>query len=325
MQFTLGISSDLLTNEGNPCFGEQPLEALYKENQILVEWMEPNIQILSEKETSKFDAILLNSPKLTSDSINPKNNKLKIVSRFGVGYDSVDLDVLRKHKIILTNTPNAIRRPVAIASLTMILSLSAKLLIKDNLLRKGGWNERTNHMGVGLTNKTLGLVGFGGIGREFVKISKHLFEKVLCFDPFVDKEEMRNLQVDKVDFDEIAKLSDFLVILCDLNEKSRGMIDSTFLNKMKSSSFLVNLARGPIVNESDLITSLKQGKIAGAGLDVMTNEPIEQNNELINLKNTILTPHSLCWTEECFDSIASEAISSILNYFNNKDIVNRVV
>ena len=325
MQFTLGISGDLLTNDGNPCFGDQPLEVVRKEKKILCEWMEPSIKILSEKETSKYDAILLNSPKLTKDSINPKNNKLKIVSRFGVGYDSVDLEVLKKNKIILTNTPNAVRRPVAVASLTMILSLSSKLMIKDNLLRDGRWNERTNHMGIGLINKTLGLIGFGGIGREFVKISKDLFKNVICYDPFVDKGEMKNLQVDKVDFDEVAKSSDFLVILCDLNEKTKGMINSSFLNKMKRSSYLINLSRGPVVKEDDLIFSLKQNKIAGAGLDVMTNEPIEENNELINLKNTILTPHSLCWTDECFDSIAKEAISSILNYFNKKNILNRVV
>ena len=325
MQFVVGISGDLLTNEGNPCFGEQPLEALFKEKQILVEWMEPSIQILSEKETSKYDAILLNSPKLTKESINPKNNKVKIVSRFGVGYDSVDLDVLKKNKIILTNTPNAVRRPVAIASLTMILSLSGNLIIKDNLVRKGRWNERANHMGVGLTNKTLGLIGFGGIGREFIKISKDLFKKIICYDPFVAKEEMKNLQVEKVNFDEIASLSDFLVILCDLNVKTRGMIDKTFLDKMKSSSFLINLSRGPVVNENDLIVSLRQNKIAGAGLDVMTNEPIEENNELIHLKNTILTPHSLCWTDECFNSIATEAISSVLSYFKNKNILNRVI
>ncbi|MDA9714730.1 hypothetical protein N9U67_00705 [bacterium] len=325
MQFILGISGDLLTNEGNPCFGVEPLEALYKEKKILVEWMDPSIKILSEKETTKYDAILLNSPRLNKESINPKNNKVKIVSRFGVGYDSVDLDVLKKNKIILTNTPNAIRRPVAVASLTMILSLSGKLMIKDNLVRKGLWNERTNHMGVGLTKKTLGIVGFGGIGREFVKISKDLFKNIICYDPFVGKGEMENLQVHKVDFDQIAKSSDFLVILCDLNEKTRGMIDSTFLNKMKNSSYLINLSRGPVVNENDLIASLKQNKISGAGLDVMTNEPIEEDNELLNLKNIILTPHSLCWTDECFNSIATEAISSILNYFNNKKISNRVI
>ena len=276
MQFTIGITSDLLTKDGNPCFGEQPLEALYKKKQILVEWMDPSIQILSEKETSKYDAILLNSPRLTKDSINPKNNKLKIVSRFGVGYDSVDLDILKDNKIILTNTPNAVRRPVAVATLTMILSLSGKIMIKDNLLREDRWNDRTDHMGVGLTNKTLGLIGFGGIGREFVNISKDLFKKVICYDPFISKEEMKKLETHKVDFNEIAVLSDFLVILCDLNEKTRGMIDSTFLNKMKSSAYLINLSRGSVINENDLIVSLRNNKIAGAGLDVMTNEPIEE-------------------------------------------------
>ncbi len=325
MKFTLGISGDLLTNEGKPCFGEQPLEALYKENQIIVEWMDHKIQILSENETSKYDAILLNSPRLTKNSINPKNNKVKIVSRFGVGYDTVDIGVLKTNKIILTNTPYSVRRPVAVAALTMVLSLSGKLITKDNLLRNGLWNERTNHMGIGLMNKTLGLVGFGGIGKEFVKISKHLFKKVVCFDPFVSKEEMKKFQVDKISFDEIPKSSDFLVILCDLNENTRGMIDRIFLNKMKSSSYLINLSRGPVVNENDLIISLRENKIAGAGLDVMSNEPIDENNELIKLNNTILTPHSLCWTDECFQSIASEAISSILSYFRDENILNRVV
>ncbi len=325
MQFTLGISGDLLTSDGNPCFGEEPLEVIYKEKQILCEWMEPSIQTLSEKETSKYDAILLNSPKITRNSINPKNNKLKIVSRFGVGYDSVDLDVLKKNKIILTNTPHAVRRPVAVASLTMILSLAGKIIIKDNLLRRGRWSERTNYMGVGLINKTLGIIGLGGIGKEFVKISKDLFKRVVCYDPFVSRDEMKTLSVDKVEFDEIANLSDFIVILCDLNENTRGMIDINFFNKMKSSSYLINMSRGPVVNENDLITALKQNKIAGAGLDVMKNEPIEKNNELINLKNTILTPHSLCWTDECFNSIAKEAISSIINFYYNKRILNIVI
>ena len=117
--------------------------------------------------------------------------------------------------------------------------------------------------------------------EEFINISKDLFENVICYDPFVGEEDMKNLQVNKVNFDEIAKLSDFLVILCDLNKKTRGMIDSSFLNKMKGSSYLINLSRGPVIKENDLITSLKQNKIAGAGLDVMINEPIEVNNELL--------------------------------------------
>ena len=130
-------------------------------------------------------------------------------------------------------------------------------------------------MGTGLLNKTLGVIGFGGIGREFVMISKDLFKKVICYDPFVSLEEMKNFQVDKVDFDKIAKMSDFLVILCDLNEKTKGMIDR-LLNKMRRNSYLINLSRGPVVKENDLIISLKQNKIAGAGLDVMTCEPLKK-------------------------------------------------
>ena len=292
---------------------------------INIEWIDPSLEILSEKETSKFDAILLNSPRLTKESINEQNNRLKIVSRFGVGYDSVDLEVMKKNKIVLTNTPNAVKRPVAVASLTMILSLAGNLFKKDQLLRDGKWNERTNYMGVGLSKKTLGIIGCGGIGREFVKISQHLFQEVISFDPNVSENEMKSINIQKVNFNEIAYKSDFLVILCDLNEKTRGMINKKFLEKMKSSSFVINLSRGPVVNENDLIYVLKHNKIAGAGLDVMTNEPIENTNELISLKNTILTPHSLCWTEECFDSIASEAITSIISFYKKQNILNRVI
>ena len=325
MQFELGITGDLLTKSGKPCFGESPLEAIYNEKNIKIEWIDPSLEILSEKETSRFDAILLNSPRLTKESINEQNNRLKIVSRFGVGYDSVDLEVMKKNKIILTNTPNAVKRPVAVASLTMILSLAGNLFKKDQLLRDGKWNERTNYMGVGLSKKTLGIIGCGGIGREFVKISQHLFKKVISFDPNVSENEMKSINIQKVDFNEIAYKSDFLVILCDLNEKTRGMIDKKFLEKMKSTSFIINLSRGPVVNENDLIFVLKHNKIAGAGLDVITNEPIENTNELISLKNTILTPHSLCWTEECFDSIASEAITSIISFYKKRNIINRVI
>ena len=325
MQFEFGITGDLLTKSGKPCFGESPLEAIYNEKNIKIEWIDPSLEILSDKETSRFDAILLNSPRLTKESINEQNNRLKIVSRFGVGYDSVDLEVMKKNKIILTNTPNAVKRPVAVASLTMILSLAGNLFKKDQLLRDGKWNERTNYMGVGLSKKTLGIIGCGGIGREFVKISQHLFKKVISFDPNVSENEMKSINIQKVDFNEIAYKSDFLVILCDLNEKTRGMIDKKFLEKMKSTSFIINLSRGPVVNENDLIFVLKHNKIAGAGLDVITNEPIENTNELISLKNTILTPHSLCWTEECFDSIASEAITSIISFYKKRNIINRVI
>lgn len=324
MSFNLGISGDLLTKSGVPCFGEEPLKKLEVIKDLNITWMDPNIEFISQDHASKFDAILLNLPKINMDSLIRNDLRLKIVARFGVGYDTVDVNALKMKNVILTNTPNAIRTPVAVATLTMILALSSKIFAKDNLLRRGEWNSRTDFMGIGLSQKTLGVIGCGNIGKEFIKISKHLFKNVISFDPNVSMETMLELGVKKVDFYQLANDSDFVSILCDLNNSTKGLIDIKFLNHMKKSSILVNLSRGPVINEKDLINCLKNNKIYGVGLDVMDVEPIKRDNELMNFENVILTPHSLCWTEECFDSIATEAISSIINFYKKEPIKNKV-
>ena len=324
MKFILGISGDLINSKGVPCFGEKSLEKIYNRADIDLVWMDPNITEISQDMAAKFDAILLNLPKATKKTVERSDCRLKIISRFGVGYDSVDIVAMKNKNIIVTNTPNAVRRPVAVAALTMIFSLSGKLLLKDKLVRSGSWNERTNHMGVGLTEKTLGVLGAGNIGSELIQLSKPFFGEIISYDPFLSKEELNKKGVEKVELSELAKKSDFVVILCNLNENTKNLIDIKFFKQMKDSSFIINMSRGPVIKEKDLIFALKNKLIMGAGLDVMTIEPVEKDNPLLEMKNTVLTPHALCWTDECFADIANEAIESILNYKDNKKIKNRV-
>ena len=324
MKFILGISGDLINSKGVPCFGEKSLEKIYNRADIDLVWMDPNITEISQDMAAKFDAILLNLPKATKKTVERSDCRLKIISRFGVGFDSVDIVAMKNKNIIVTNTPNAVRRPVAVAALTMIFSLSGKLLLKDKLVRSGSWNERTNHMGVGLTEKTLGVLGAGNIGSELIQLSKPFFGEIISYDPFLSKEELNKKGVEKVELSELAKKSDFVVILCNLNENTKNLIDIKFFKQMKDSSFIINMSRGPVIKEKDLIHALKNKLIMGAGLDVMTIEPVEKDNPLLEMKNTVLTPHALCWTDECFADIADEAIESILNYKDNKKIKNRV-
>jgi len=324
MKFILGISGDLINSKGVPCFGEKSLEKIYNRADIDLVWMDPNITEISQDMAAKFDAILLNLPKATKKTVERSDCRLKIISRFGVGYDSVDIVAMKNKNIIVTNTPNAVRRPVAVAALTMIFSLSGKLLLKDKLVRSGSWSERTNHMGVGLTEKTLGVLGAGNIGSELIQLSKPFFGEIISYDPFLSREELNKKGVEKVELSELAKKSDFVVILCNLNENTKNLIDIKFFKQMKDSSFIINMSRGPVIKEKDLIFALKNKLIMGAGLDVMTIEPVEKDNPLLEMKNTVLTPHALCWTDECFADIANEAIESILNYKDNKKIKNRV-
>ena len=322
--FKVGISGDLLNSNNKPCFGISPLNLLKNRDDIEIFWMDKSIIELDSEMTSKFDAILLNLPKANANCVSYANCKLKIISRFGVGFDSVDIEAMRKKNIIVTNTPNAVRRPVAVAALTMIFAVAGKLLQKDNLVRSGNWNERTNFMGIGLSQKTLGVVGAGNIGAETIKLSAPFFKNILAYDPFKSEKQLSQISAIKAELLELANKSDFIVILCNLDKNTQGMIDSTFFSNMKKSAYIFNLSRGPVINEEDLENAIESKKISGAGLDVTEKEPISINSKLLKLENVIITPHALCWTDECFHDIATEAINSILNFKDNKPILNQV-
>ena len=129
MKFKIGISGDLINSDGVPCFGEDSLEQIYNRKDLQMEWMDPSIVELSQDLTAKYDAILLNLPKANKESVKRKDCRLKIISRFGVGFDSVDIKAMKDKGIIVANTPNAVRKPVAVAALTMVFALSGKLLL----------------------------------------------------------------------------------------------------------------------------------------------------------------------------------------------------
>ena len=322
--FKVGISGDLLNNENEPCFGNAPLELLKKRKDIEISWMDKAITEITTDMTADFDAILLNLPKANAHCVSNKDCRLKIISRFGVGFDSVDIEAMKRKNIIVTNTPNAVRRPVAVATLTMIFGLASKLIKKDHLVRTGNWDQRTNFMGVGLSRKTLGVIGAGSIGTEAIKLSKPFFKNILAFDPFLSNKEISKKGAQKVDLQELASKSDFIVILCNLNTSTKYMINSEFFSNMKKSGYIFNLSRGPVVNEIDLEKALEDRKIAGAGLDVTNTEPLDADSKLLKYDNVIITPHALCWTDECFHDIATEAIGSILDFIDKKPMLNQV-
>ncbi len=324
MKFKVGISGDLINSDGIPCFGLKPLENFKIRSDIDFEWMDPSIKELTQDMTANYDGILLNLPLANFKSIQREDCKLKIIARFGVGYDSVDVKAMKQKNIVVTNTPNAVRRPVAVAALTMIFALSGKIFKKDHLVRSGNWNDRTNHMGVGLTQKVLGVIGAGNIGSEFIRLSRPFFKDIVCYDPYLSKIQIQEKGAKKLELSELADKSDFVVVLCNLNQETLNLIDSGFFKRMKPTAYIINMSRGPVINEKDLIEALQNKIINGAGLDVMSEEPIKNHNELLMLENTILTPHALCWTDECFADIANEAISSILNFVDKKEMLNIV-
>jgi D-3-phosphoglycerate dehydrogenase len=238
---------------------------------------------------------------------------LRIVARHGVGYDSVDVAALTAKRIVLTNTPLAIRRPVAVATLTLLFALAGRLFAKDRITRSGRWIERADLMGTGLIGRTLGIVGGGGIGQELLRVSAAFGMRRVVADPYADRAAIAALDATLVPLERLLRESDFVVIACLLNDETRHLIGAAQLAQMKRSAYFINVARGPIVDEPALIDALRAGTIAGAALDVFEQEPVDSSNPLLRMDSVIVTPHALCWTDECFHAIASAGLQSVVD------------
>ena len=317
--FRVGLTRDLLTPGGEPSFGEGPLALLEDDPRIEWEYLPEAVTEITPDIMARYDGLYVNSPAVTAAAAARADCRVRIVARHGVGYDSVDVPALAARGIVTTNTPIAIRRPVAVAALTMIFALAGRLFEKDRLTRANRWHERTAWMGLGLTTRTLGVIGVGGIGRELLGLAQavrlaHARCRSLCGSGGGDRASAPEL----VPLDRLLAESDFVVATVLLNDETRHLMNAQRFALMKPSAFFVNLSRGPIADEQALIAALQDKVIAGAGIDVFEQEPVAADNPLLAMDNVIVTPHSLCWTDECFDQIAREGLACIVDFANGR-------
>ena len=312
--FRLGLTRDLLTPAGEPSFGAGALEVLARNPVIDWEYLPESVPEITPEIMARYDGLYVNSPRVTRAAVARDDCRVRIVARHGVGFDSVDVKGLAQKGILTTNTPVAVRRPVAVAALTQLFALAGRLFAKDRLTREGRWNERTAHMGLGLTTRTLGVVGVGGIGREFLTLARPFGWRMLGTDPNVDASVIQGLGASKVALEALLEQSDFVVVMCLLDEGTRHLMNAERFARMKPDAFFVNIARGPVADEVALIDALRRGLIAGAAIDVFEQEPVDPHNPLLAMDNVILTPHALCWTDECFDAIAREGLGCVVDF-----------
>ena len=317
-RFRVGLTRDLLTRSGQPSFGQGPLALLNSDPRIEWEFLPESVDEITPDIMARYDGLYVNAPRVTAASVARADRRVRIVSRHGVGYDAVDVHALAAKGVMATNTPVAVRRPVAVAALTFIFALAGRLIEKDRLTRRGGWNERSSHMGLGFTTRTLGVIGAGGIGRELLALARPFGWKMLAADPYAEPAAVNALGAECVPLERLLRDSDFVVVTALLNDETRHLLNATRLAQMKPSAYLINLARGPIVDEPALIAALQRGTIAGAGIDVFEQEPVAPDNPLLAMDNVLVTPHALCWTDECFDAIAREGLACIADFANGR-------
>ncbi len=249
------------------------------------------------------NGVIVLTPAVTADSVR-NSDDLVAVGRFGVGYDAVDVMACTEKDVMVFITAGAVDRSVAEATIGWMIGLTHHFRTKDALVRSGQWDERSKYMGRELRDRTLGVIGLGGIARKAIELLKGWgMNPPLAFDPFMNPAAAKQLGVNLVDLDELLRDSDFVSVHCPLTDETRGLIGRRELSVMKPSAYLLNTARGGIVDEDALFEALKEHRIAGAALDCFAEEPLTKPSRFAELDNVLLAPHSIAWTGELFRDI----------------------
>ena len=272
------------------------------------------------------DAMALRTSKLGADLINAAN-KLKIISRHGVGYDNVDLEAVKKKKIILSITTNSNATSVAEHVFFMMLTISRGADTYDKTVKEGKFLNRKNlELSKELWNKNILIAGFGRVGKNLIKKCIGFDMNIFVYDPFVDKKIIDSLGGKKIDnFQNAIQEMDYISFHMPLTDKTKNLINMKVLSSMRKNSIIINASRGGIINEIDLNEALNKGMIFGAGLDVFEKEPPSPNNPLLKNKKVLLSPHSATFTEECNERMSKETIQNIIDFFENKLDKSKIV
>jgi phosphoglycerate dehydrogenase-like enzyme len=298
--FRVGFSADFCREDGTLAFPDIGLSLLDAVPEVSYEFLKDYRPEYVPAQLTDYDVLISLKPRITAQSL-ANAERLCAIGRCGVGYDNVDLRACTERGIAVYITPGGVVRPVAESILLMILALSHRLLQKDRMVREGRWAESTQRLGREPRDRVVGTVGLGNIASETIRLLSVLnVRKFLAFDPYSSEPRAREVGAELVSLDQLLSESDYVLVNCPLNTETRGLIGADQLARMKSDAVLINTARGPIVDETALIESLKQGKIAGAALDVFEKEPLGADSPLTTMDNVLLTSHSIAWTEELF-------------------------
>ncbi len=269
-----------------------------------------------------YDGILIRSAtKLTADILENCSN-LKVIGRAGVGVDNVDLDVATKNKILVMNTPLGNLEATAELTVGLMFSLYRHIHNANASTHEGKW-EKAKFMGTELKGKTLGIVGFGNIGQRVAEICKVIGMQILTNSNSANDEVLNSFGAKKVSTEDLLSSSDVLSLHTKLNDQTKNMLNKESMATMKSSSVIINCARGGLINESDLKDALNNDVIAGAAIDVYETEPATEN-VMFGAKNLLLTPHLGASSKEAQSNVAIDVANQVADFLKENKIVNNV-
>jgi len=315
----------------------EPLPLVDEEKKILSRYASVTVaNTTSEDQLVEFvkdvDVIMVVYAKITKRIINSAT-KLKGIVRYGIGVDNIDLEAATAKGVVVANVPDYAIETVADHAWALILALVRRIVIADKYVRNrlyiGKWTNPPEYLrGIDLSGKVLGLVGVGRIGREVAKRAKGFGVKILGYDPYISSDVAKEFGIELVNLDTLLSESDIISIHCPLTKETYHLINEDKIRLMRKRPYIINTARGAIIDEKALYKALKEGWIAGAALDVFEIEPPPENNPLFELDNVVLTPHIAWYTEEALRRLEMSAVEEAIRILRGelpRNIVNREV
>ncbi len=314
----ISLTADFRHQDGSLKFDDIGLSVLEKDDRMQVRFFDEHRSEIGTDQLGNADGAIVLTPSVTRETLAGAPGLLAI-GRFGVGYEAVDVQACTDADVLLFITAGAVDRPVAEATVGWMIALTHHMRAKDILVREGRWDDRSGYMGSELRDRTLGVIGLGGIARATIKLLGAFgMNQPLAFDPFVTPEAAADAGVRLVDLAGLLAESDFVSIHCPLTEQTRGLLGADELARMKPGAFLINTARGGIVDEDALFEALKERRIAGAALDCFEDEPVTEPHRFGALDNVLLAPHSIAWTKELFRDIGLAACQGMVDLADGK-------
>jgi len=324
--FQVALTGDFLDEQGSPAYGTSGLECLsrypYLRWRFLTDqapragdsgyWSHLYSLEIAPEYIRDVDGLIVLRPWVTPGTFAAGADNLVAIGRSGAGYDKIDLAACTEQGVAVFNAPMALNHSTASAALLFMLALAKRLPDQERIVRQGHWDQQAAVLGGEIQNRTLGIVGLGHSGRELVRLVAPFAMRVLAYSPHGDAAVARSLGVHLTSLEDVFAASDFVSLHCRLTAATRRLIGARHLALMKPTAFLINVARGELVDQDALVAALRDRRIAGAGLDVYEVEPLPWDDPLVGLDNVILTPHWLASTNEVWQATGEAMAEGML-------------
>lgn len=323
--FHLAYTGDFLDTQGKPAYGEAGLAELRAAAHIDLRFIHEQAPRANDPDYWKrfysmavtpdqlrgLDGLAVLRPGVQRNVLEQAPD-LVVIGRSGAGYDKIDVNACTDHDVALFNCPSALDHSTASTALLFLLALAKRLPEQERVAREARWEEQAAVMGSELTGRTLGIVGLGRSGRELVRLVAPFGMRLLAYSPHAEPETAAKLGVELTSLARVLQQSDFVSLHARLNESNRRLIGHAEFAQMKRTAYLVNVARGALVDQAALVDALRQRTIAGAGLDVFEVEPLPADDPLTSLPNCILTPHWSASTTDVWNSTGMSIAQGML-------------